>query len=108
MMRGTYDSHVVETDGSAIHADSEEGHEGTHVEPRAGQTLEYGARVGLERTLALRHSVPIRKSNTPEATRKATPMSVIPFYYDPNDDGRMAKAQRSAQTRCDRRRAIQG
>ena len=63
-MRGTYDSHVVETDGTAVHADAEEGHEETHVEPRAGQTLEYGACVGLERTLALRHSVPIRKSNT--------------------------------------------
>ena len=55
---GTYDSHVVEADGGAVHADAEEGHEDTHVEPRAGETLEDGAGVGLESTLALGHSVP--------------------------------------------------
>lgn len=64
-LRDTYDSHVVEADGGAVHADAEEGHEETHVEPGAGQALEDGARVGLEGALALGHSVPVgAKSST--------------------------------------------
>ncbi|KAI3486525.1 hypothetical protein L1887_49926 [Cichorium endivia] len=55
-LRDTYDSHVVEADGGAVHADAEEGHEETHVEPGAGQALEDRAGVGLEGALALGHS----------------------------------------------------
>lgn len=57
----TYESHVVEADGGAVHADTEEGHEETHVEPGAGEALEDGAGVGLEGALALRHGVPTRR-----------------------------------------------
>lgn len=67
----TYDSHVVEANGGAIHSNTKEGHEETHVEAGARQALEDWSRVGLKSTLALGDSVPARsKASTREQQKR--------------------------------------
>lgn len=61
--KDTYDSHVVEADGGTVHSDAKEGHEETHVEARARETLEDRSRVGLKSALSLRDGVPVGKKS---------------------------------------------